>query len=111
MGGRDNPFVQNSRSSSDSQGRSGRRSRCIQSRSCSGSNTGEEGVVVGVVTAQVAVAVAATAGEEGVVVGVVAAGVAAAAQEGGVATGVIASAAAAAVGAGGRIVRVVVVPP
>ena len=42
--------------------------------------TAEEGVAVGVVEAEVAVAVAATAGEEGVVVRVVAAGVAAAAR-------------------------------
>ena len=39
MGGRDNPFVQNSRNRSDSRGRSGRRSRRSQSRSCSSSNS------------------------------------------------------------------------
>jgi hypothetical protein len=39
MGGRDNPFVQNSRSSSDSQGKSGRRSCRSRSHSCSGSNS------------------------------------------------------------------------
>ena len=39
MGGRDNPFVQNSRSRSDNRGRSGRRSRRSQSRSCSSSNS------------------------------------------------------------------------
>lgn len=39
MGGRDNPFVQNSRNRSDSRGRSGRRSRRSRSRSCSGSNS------------------------------------------------------------------------
>lgn len=39
MGGRDNPFVQNSRNRSDSRGRSGRRSRRSRSRSCSSSNS------------------------------------------------------------------------
>ncbi len=51
-------------------------------------------MVVGVVTVEVTVVVAARARKEGAVVGVVAAGVAAAAQAGGVAAGAIAAAAA-----------------